>query len=378
MKSLSMRMTVLIALFLTCVLLTLQAYSAEVDQFTHRSQQLTDSTKLIDTEIKRLVNQSVNEANKEMKGFFSQTSCGSDETFDNARQILLTKLYKNLVTQNPIGILESFANKNASKKATRLEDSIYASTSSSIVKKYGLSPVIQIGKTQIGTDKLGHFINEGYTFFLNSKGQEDPLQRSKLVLTNSQNSENDMYGTKTTFIKSYADMAANYEGFNFWKNMCFENFSRDEYGKRKQKKCSPESFIQCQNGEWSLNPTHTISIAEFVSSAWDEGINCSLYSTPEFTKSVYNEMNKRTGSFQGNPERPCPADIQECKNIQIKYSQFQVYDQIISPPCLEIAKNRPQVFSERHLRYNTEEWDRRIDSKGKIKKQLPQTSGTNL
>jgi len=378
MKSFWLRLAVLTTLFWTCVLLTLQAYAGEVDQLTHRNQKIADSTTLIDTEIKRLVTQSINEANKEMKGFFSQTSCSSDETFEKARQIILTKLYNNLVTQNPIGVLESFANKNASKKTTRLEDSIYASTPSSIVKKYGLSPVIQVGKTQIGTDKLGHFLNEGYTFFLNSKGQDDPLQRSKLVLTNSQNSEKEMYGSKTTQIKSYADMSANYEGFNFWKNMCLENFSQDEYGRRKQKKCSPESFIQCQNGEWALNPKHPVSITEFVSSAWDEGINCSLYSTPEFTKSVYDEMNKRAGSFQGNPERPCPADIQECKNIQIKYSQYQLYDHLISPVCLEVAKSRPQIFNERYLRYNSEEWDRRIDAKGKFKKQTPQTSSTKL
>ncbi len=326
---------------LILTLLPILAYGYEVDQFTRRDEVPNDSTAILDTEINRRLQSAIDKANAGFVGTaIGRKHCNSDQ--EDARQQARFKLFDNLVdqlsTDHPVGVIESFANqsKDVKKRKISMDESIYAEAKEefAILKHYGITSVLSVNGNQIGADKLGHFLSQGYSIYLQNRKRLNDEESIDAGIKDSTSAEKSYYGLSKTGVVSYADMAANNDGYLFWKKLC--GFPRKKDAKTKEV-CEKDAFIICQsNGRWGLNPEQKFTLKDYVTPAWDETINCNSFH-PSIAEKVQKSMSQRVYLFKGNPKQPCPAEPQKCVEITERYRGSA--KKAINPICKKISSN---------------------------------------
>lgn len=154
-------------------------------------------------------------------------------------------------------------------------------------KKYYTSGVYRIDNIVFGDDKLGHFLQLGYAMYYAKMRKENPkfrdarplyvrfaevlsgdkkfrdktnLTGDELVFAYSRFQEGGEWGYRGPMARSYADIAANIEGYKFWSSLTD--------GENPYVKMSA-------NGKWEQ--TRMFTWAEYVTPAWDEAVNRSDY-----------------------------------------------------------------------------------------------------
>jgi hypothetical protein len=340
------------AVLISILLISFGASSYEVDQFTNRNFPLKDSTKEIDAEIQSRLDEAVKQTNGSNAGLLGigATPCdGTPQDQDKARFTLFQNLRDLLTSRTPIGEIEKFAteSKTISKRKIPIDESIYAEAKekSFVLKKFGIDPVIKVNGVQIGTDKLGHFIDQGYDLYLDNFHRKDSKGRREGVLRSSKSSEMNGFGISTTGVYSYADTAANYHGSEFWNNLCGNPKGEltDEERKYFEKyRCLPNAYLKCENKKWLFNPKRKFTLADYVNPSWDEGINCSSYDE-EISGLVFKRM-QMTNTRKGGINQPCPVEPEKCAEIAKLYASG-IKKKIINPICRnvenKIKKNEP-------------------------------------
>ncbi len=337
--TLNFRTVALVALFISKT-----AFGYEVDQFTRRNEPIRDSTALIDAEINKRIQYALESTNPNtFEKLLGIQGCGGlAKDHSESRRRLFTNLRDYLATQNPIGLVEAWSEKNAAvaKRRIRADESIYktAIEKSIIMKVFGITSVITANNQKIGTDKLGHFLSEGYQFY--RKAHTHATETEKIDSVQKQNffSEQGENGLATTNIKSYADMAANYDGTRFWNKLCgsvTKNSTPDQKNYFARNKCLPNSYLKCENGSWILDPEVKFTLKNYVTPAWDETINCSVYHK-DIDTLVRSEISKVVYTYKGDPKRPCPAEPNACKGLRDSYPG-KVFNNVVHPLCKEAA-----------------------------------------
>lgn len=184
-----------------------------------------------------------------------------------------------------------------------------------------LEPVISLAGSRVGVDKLGHFFDQGAEYFRAAytiDGGTATLKpdgiRQALAVGKSQ--EEGMFGYKGTGIKSYGDMSANYGGLRFWHQLG----------------ASSDPLVRCQNGKYKV--VKKFDFKNFVTDAWDEGINCSEYKSQE----MQNKVNENLKALK----MTCPAEIQRCQKIASQY-EAKVFNEIIGPACQAQIQAKPRL-----------------------------------
>ncbi len=329
---------------------TADAY--EVDQFTRRNEPIRDSTAIIDDEISKRIQFALETSNPNtFEKLIGVSNCGGSAAEHKiSRSKLFTNLRDALATQNPVGLIEALAEKNKSvaKRRILLDESIYktAAEKSLILKNFGIASVISVNNQKIGTDKLGHFLNEGYEFYYAAHTHGTADEKVKSVLRNNKFSENGFSGFVTTKVKSYADMAANYDGSRFWDKLCgrlsTEATAEEKYYFEKNK-CLPNAYLKCENGNWALNAKQKFTLKDYVTPAWDESINCSEFHA-DVESLIKTEMSRLSYMNNRDPKSPCPAEPNECLKIRDLYPS-KVLKQITHPLCQIAAGVKPKSDS---------------------------------
>ncbi|MGK5083710.1 hypothetical protein WDW37_10440, partial [Bdellovibrionota bacterium FG-1] len=120
--------------------------------------------------------------------------------------------------------------------------------------------------------------------------------------------ENDVNGMKGNGIRSYADMATNFSGYLFWREVAG----------------GTNPYFACTDGKF-VRTARKFNWAEYASDSWDEGINCS-----EFSDSVGAAVKKALGQLKVT----CPVDPAICEKIAQQTCGFT----FISPACLPYVK----------------------------------------
>ncbi len=273
--------------------------ATEVDSFTYRHLEYTDSLEVIDDMVNERIRRSIAIANVH--------AC------DYAR--LEKELKKELVLfgWSPMEIAIN-SNEVISKKMDLFNHIykyflIYSPFSSTIWHPMVHSPLLKINDVMMGVDKFSHFFNEGYNYFKivhkQGKSLDDALRFGR-------GREKGLWGQKTTGIYSYADLVANYQGYLFWKEI-FPFSAEDPY-------------VQCdENG--SLFLARSFTFTDYLDDAFDEAINCNTYrfKGQEYAvKKALEELSqKREESLR------CPLSIERCTAMQDKYPGLD----IINPVC---------------------------------------------
>jgi hypothetical protein len=90
-----------------------------------------------------------------------------------------------------------------------------------------------------------------------------------------------------------------------------------------------EPYVLCQNGKWKVNPDVSFQWSDYISPAWDEGLNCSVYRDQTLTNRVVKEglaLQKK-----GKGLSLCPVEKQFCHTMNQRYGDLA--DDLISPEC---------------------------------------------
>lgn len=173
----------------------------------------------------------------------------------------------------------------------------------------GLEPVVNINNHKIGADKFGHFIDQGFEYYELKKKDSSDVES---ILKFGESLEEGIFGLGSTKIKSYGDLAANYDGFLFWHSITD----------------GTNPYFICVRGKYKKNKN--FDWRDYITSAWDEGINCSEYSSKEMDKAVMQNIKNRGFT--------CPADSGECNKLANEYPNY-VIKSIIGPKCAKYIQN---------------------------------------
>lgn len=177
-------------------------------------------------------------------------------------------------------------------------------------KSYSPSIKVQAkGKTFfVGLDKIDHFFSHSYHYW--KMTEEDPTlppEKIQRMLDLGMDQEDGIWGLKCYSVKSYGDLAANYHGVAFWRDLL---------------KGSPP-LIACENGKYVQK--NQFDIAKYINASMDESVNCNSYDSQEVLNALSTEWNKA--------KLKCPADENECANLR-KSLPPEVAKKILHPRCL--------------------------------------------
>jgi hypothetical protein len=180
----------------------------------------------------------------------------------------------------------------------------------------------------LSDDKLGHFLHSGYEMYYfadlrhrsgyvdaskktsfwntfvrniteNSLGSQN-LKGEKAVIALSDHQEKSLWGLTLSGVYSYADIAANVEGYKFWKELTE----------------GPRPFFTCKDGRWKME--RVFSWGDYINPGWDEAINCSAYKNARLTEQVKTRVAE-TLRAQGFARTSCPVETEQCKDLLKRY-----------------------------------------------------------
>lgn len=231
---------------------------------------------------------------------------------------LLETVLASKIASPWMGNLESWAMEAPIPKCTiPVKDSVFSAlsiTESPVAKSAGINSVINVNGHYIGVDKLSHFMTEGLHYQQAARKTTAADEKLKAALAVGTDQEEGGYGWSATGVKSYADMAANYQGYGFWKNL----YEGDN------------PYFVCENKKWKQ--VREFDWKEYVDDSFDESINCNEYKTKEMNDKIDAESARRWEAA-GLPERKCPASTESCSQLKAKIYSSQVREAILHPRC---------------------------------------------
>lgn len=273
-----------------------QGLAYEVDNFTGRAALTEDALPILDRKVNEILERAVRAANRESPG--------------HCNRVLLRQEIVRWTGPDPVSILELWSAMTGKVQQSRadMSESIYAGVSlseSPAMWVAGIGRSFRLAGQVVGTDKLGHFFMQGLTYY--KKVAIDGVDLNFVL--KEEHSEDGLFGLSLTGVKSYADMAANYQGYLFWKNLYEGN----------------HPYVRCENDEKWVK-LRTFTWKDYVSPAWDEAINCSEMK-PKLAARVIKNRSKLG--------LRCPVEPMGC----VRVSRLEKSEYFTSPVCQVIAKN---------------------------------------
>lgn len=182
-----------------------------------------------------------------------------------------------------------------------------------------------VGGVLIGSDKLGHFIDQGYDYWLKSnRGQDD-----RAAIRFGTKTELGFFGYRTTGVFSYADLAANNAGYRLFKELIIDGENSSERDKAE----GLFIFSRDKEGKPHVVPNKPFDIRNYVTSDWDEAINFSVY-TQGVSEMVKEHLEKYACVVCAEYEQwrddirlmdPLPKELYVDLEITKKLSQVDPY-----------------------------------------------------
>jgi len=193
---------------------------------------------------------------------------------------------------------------------------------------YDPDPSFNLAGVIIGTDKLGHFVDQGFDLFQRFQMSLNKSIDEPMIFSDKLEEEFGPYGLSASGVKSYGDLSANFYGMRFYQNILDGN--------------NPHIKCDEKTGKYFLN--NPLNWADYVNESFDEGINCSLFFSFEapFSKQKMSEFNikmspknfkkriKRAGgkiSFTKNIER---GNDMNDKGVTLNKNLKEIYNQVYS------------------------------------------------
>jgi len=168
------------------------------------------------------------------------------------------------------------------------------------MRVFGIGRVFRRSGHWVGTDKLGHFFMQGLDYFKRVHEDGQPLAQ----VFEFAHGEDGLWGRAATGVRSYADMAANAAGYRFWASLYR----------------GPQAYLRCEEGKGWIK-LRRFAWRDYVTDAWDEGINCS-----EMSDGLRQKVEARLGALG----LQCPVDLTRCQRLALMDdARF-----VVNPKCL--------------------------------------------
>lgn len=299
------------------------SYASETDGFTVRYENFPDGLQAIDQEVNRRIEWAVSQTN--LQDSSSLEFCSLDQLQSNLKKVLLRPLY---------GKIEGYINSSplVSKRKISLSESIYK-----YIPLYENLPVhlatmgfgsmihayIKGDLLLIGADKFGHFFDQGFEYYELMHKENGSLENA---LNYGDQTEDGLFGLGTTGVKSYGDLTANYQGLLFWSNI----LSPVMNGSRSYLRCGVEG----SHARWEIRRPFTF--LEYLDAAWDEGVNCNQYRSPDYEYRV-NTALRELKKLYPQQKFSCPAIPRACVELTQKYGKLA--PRLLHPNCVKLLEN---------------------------------------
>lgn len=326
-----------LALTILILLFSSSTYCAEIDSVTPRNIVLEDSRDAINMFINKRLQEGVDNANKPRVRFVQPTKedyCSEEILYQELRKAIFDSITASwgfkgysLDTQ----LREHLAEKSFS---IPLKDSVYRDISYAegfSLKVKELSDVVNINGHLIGLDKIGHFAAEGWAYFEMTHMDNQTIEQAMQWGIEREEGE---FGYTTTGIYSYADLAANFNGWRFWNNILRV---RQDPLKGPLARLFSSAYVGCgikimesfRSGSlvYAWKVKKRFDLADYLDGSWDEANNCVSYKNKQIEDKVLARMK------DVDPEFRCPASPEICQNAKDRYGSYAKY--ILHPACLE-------------------------------------------
>ena len=160
---------------------------------------------------------------------------------------------------------------------------------------HDLSPTVNVHGSYMGTDKLGHFFQQGYEYFREYRqaelGGRDGRSALSRAVRLGVSQERGIFGERLIGIYSNADLAANYAGLKFYLNLT----RPVTVGARTL----PPLLLRGRGGLWELNPECAARggdarelLRPFISDHFNEALNPSRFSD-QMRRTVRSNVRRR-------------------------------------------------------------------------------------
>jgi hypothetical protein len=181
-----------------------------------------------------------------------------------------------------------------------------------------LADSIRLSGRIVGIDKINHFIREGLAHWravdrgdaiASVLARELGAPRRQLLMN-----EHGLKGLSLTGVVSYADLAASYSGFRFWRDLLSSGLA--------------SSFV-AEQGAGRFVVRRQFAIADYVNDAWDETINRSSFDA-RLGRAVAAALRKRAIALDA-----------DCRALA-RLPSAELY---VNPACLKSSPVNPDATS---------------------------------
>ncbi len=249
--------------------------ATEVDNFTDRDVPLKDSRVVLNLKMQTSINKYIEQTN---------LSYNCETALRNTKEYFYESLNKEIGGYLWSKYeLEIDRDNDVEKRHLEKSQSIYkyltvADGFALYVARLG--SVLNVGGFLVGTDKIGHFIGVGKSYFSKMKNNHLSLRD---VMRYGEKSERTYFGILSTGIFSYGDLVSNYEGLLYWQNL-FD-------GENPLVKCVDGRLVNGKDFDW----------LDYITDAWDESINCSVYRNEKIKQKVSDGIKDSTSANMSCP-----------------------------------------------------------------------------
>lgn len=278
----------------------LNSFSAEVDNFSDRDKKHIDVTYFVNHFINSQIQLVIKKLNQSKNAY--SDNCKNKDIFDYVESAL-----DNNFTELDYELNHKIPNAYSVDQSKSVYQNAQVSGCCNIV--------VSVRDHQLGLDKISHMFGNGFMLYSASLKFKNQNEAVKAALKEGLSQENGMWGLAGTSVKSYGDLAADYNGYLFYKNI---------YG-------SKDSYITCANGVYKQ--IKSFNLLEYVDDSWDEAINCSSFSDVKTQKIISENIRKITDG------KECPLNQSICSELRIKYGE-DVASFILHPNCFNLKKQK--------------------------------------
>lgn len=277
--------------------------AGEPDHFTNRDHKLADSREFVNELANKYLEKGVSIVNA------SNSNCNEQLLYKTLRRYFGNHFFGKFT-------VEVIKSKNVERRDPRIYDSVFrdwkfydgTAMASPIVKQLnmGMSAVMNIGGVELGDDKIEHLFGQGYYYF--TLKNKNKLSMYDVMMKGTYRETFNMGGSRwQTGIKSYGDLAANFNGLRFWNHL----LQKEDDVLGKEYNAGP--FVVCENDKFVLTE-NKIDFANYFDDLVDESINCSTFATDKITKN----FKKRVEDLG----LTCPIDITRRDRLSSKYGKY--------------------------------------------------------
>jgi hypothetical protein len=243
----------------------------ETDQYTDRQVEIDDATEVL---------------NREMNAALAEIA----ERWDKGEKPdrFATAIYKEIGGRHWVDKLERWAirSEEVDKIDQPKQESIYGDIpfwSTRVVFVVGLGPTLRLNETLVGTDKIGHFISQGWKYY---KRHRRGLPEEKVLKLGPRN-EAGIFGAVWTGVFSNADLVANYEGYLFFRSL----FEDDVIlGKSAILRWEGNGVVVQRPFDWR----------DHVNEYWDEALNPNRF-TGKLSRYVHENLVELCDDLESSP-----------------------------------------------------------------------------